>query len=331
MRLSQHLLARFSGGYLKAACLLLFTSYSVGVAAQYTPSEITLDNVDDTSELRSLHASGELSPRASISLDSGVLVYLELSYIQPFAADRQVLLDGEPIDPSRYETGRRYYRGSVAGDPESYAFLSVAPSGESSLYIDYAGNEYNGTISEQGSLLTLGQKASATARAAAWSEGTDAVKVPRLEPPLGPTQSQLAAPRLGAGSGGAESVPATAGWYGPWRLTVPAGQSYAGAVSRGPGVANVYIVPNGANPLDLNSCEYSKCFIENPEAGDYDVWVYKFGGEKGTPDLPASVNFGFAAPSPESQRNNSALAGNELYGATLAFELDDERVEIYLE
>ena len=130
--------------------------------------------------------------------------------------------------------------------------------------------------------------------------------------------------RLGGGSGGAESVTVAAGWYGPWRLTVPAGQSYAGAVSRGPGVANVYIVSNGANPLDLNSCEYSKCFIENPEAGDYDVWVYKFGGEKGTPDLPASVNFGFAAPSPESQRNNSALAGNELYGATLAFELDDE-------
>ena len=323
MRLSQHLLARFSGGYLKAACLLLFTSYSVGVAAQYTPSEITLDNVDDTSELRTLHASGELDTRVSTALDSGELIYLELSYIQPFAAERRVLLDGKPIDPSLYETQRRYYRGSVFGDPESYAFLSVEPSGEGSLYIDYAGNQYRGTISAQGSKLTVGQTESTAARTAAWP-ATDVVKVPELDPPSGPTQSQLAAPRLGGGSGGAESVTAAAGWYGPWRLTVPAGQSYAGAVSRGPGVANVYIVPNGANPLDLNSCEYSKCFIENPEAGDYDVWVYKFGGEKGTPDLPASVNFGFAAPSPESQRNNSALAGNELYGATLAFELDDE-------
>ena len=76
MRLSQHLLARFSGGYLKAVCLLLFTSYSLGVAAQYTPSEITLDNVDDTSELRTLHASGELDTRVSTALDSGELVYL---------------------------------------------------------------------------------------------------------------------------------------------------------------------------------------------------------------------------------------------------------------
>ena len=288
MRLSQHLFARFPGGYLKAACLLLFTSYSVGVAAQYTPSEITLDNVDDTSELRTLHASGELDTRVSIALDSGELIYLELSYIQPFADSRRVLLDGKPIDTSQYETGRRYYRGSVFGDPQSYAFLSVESSGESSLYIDFAGNQYRGTISAQGSKLTVGQTESTAARTAAWP-ATDVVKVPELDPPSGPTQSQLAAPRLGGGSGGAESVTATAGWYGPWRLTVPVGQSYAGAVSRGPGVANVYIVPNGANPLDLNSCEYSKCFIENPEAGDYDVWVYKFGGEKGTPDEHAGA------------------------------------------
>ncbi|MDA8773487.1 hypothetical protein N9M65_02795, partial [Luminiphilus sp.] len=215
MRRSQHVLEH-SFGYVKAIFLLLLSGYSSGVAAQHTPSEITLDNVDDTSELRSLHASGEFSPRVSIALDSGELVYLELSYIQPFAAGRRVLLDGKSIDPSQYETGRRYYRGSVFGDPESYAFLSVESSGESSLYIDYAGNQYKGTISEQGSQLTLGQKDSAAARAAAWPAKTDAVQVPRLEPPLGPTQSQLVAPRLGVGSGGAESVPAAAGWYGPW-------------------------------------------------------------------------------------------------------------------
>ena len=323
MRSSQHLLEHYFG-YVRAICLLLLSGYSSGVAAQHPSSEITLDNVDDTSELRSLHASGEFSPRASIALDSGELVHLELSYIQPFAAGRRVLLDGRPIDPSQYETGRRYYRGSVFGDPESYAFLSVAPSGESSLYIDYAGNEYKGTISEQGSQLTLGQKASAAARAAAWSTKTDAVQVPRLEPPSGPTQSQLIAPRRGVGSGGAESVPAAAGWYGPWRLTVPVGQSYASAINRGPGTANVYIVPKGANPLDPNSCDHQQCFIENPEAGDYDVWVYKFGEEMDTPDLPASVNFGFTASSPESRGSSPARAGNELWGATIAFEIDHQ-------
>ena len=323
MRSSQHVREHYFG-CVRAICLLLLSGYSSGVAAQHPSSEITLDNVDDTSELRSLHASGEFSPRVSIALDSGELVHLELSYIQPFAAGRRVLLDGRPIDPSQYETGRRYYRGSVFGDPESYAFLSVAPSGESSLYIDYAGNEYKGTISEQGSQLTLGQKASAAARAAAWSTKTDAVQVPRLEPPLGPAQSQLLAPRLGAGSGGAESVPAAAGWYGPWRLTVPVGQSYASAINRGPGTANVYIVPKGANPLDPNSCDHQQCFIENPEAGDYDVWVYKFGGEMGTPALPASVNFGFTASSPESRGSSPARAGNELWGATIAFEIDHQ-------
>ena len=321
MRSSQHVLERFLG-YVTALCIVLLSGYSSVVAAQRISSEITLDNVGDISELRRLHASGEFSTRASIALDSGKLVYLELSYIQPFAAGRRVLLDGKPIDPSLYETDRRYYRGSVFGDPESYAFLSVEPSGEGSLYIDYADSQYKGTISEQGSRLTLGQKDSAAAITAGSPPKTDAVHVPGLEPPSGPAQSQRVAPRLGAGAGGAKSVPAAAGWYGPYRLTVPAGQSYASVINRGPGVANVYIVPKGVNPLDPNSCDHQQCFIENPKAGDYDVWVYKFEGEKGTPDLPTTVNFGFAGSSPKGQGNNLARAGNELWGATLAFEID---------
>ena len=323
MRLNKHVVDHFLG-YVRAICLLLLSGYSLGVVAKPTLPAIALDNADDTSELRSLHASGELSTRASIELDSGKVVYFDLSYIQPFAADRRVLLDGKPIDPSLYETERRYYRGSVFGDPESYAFLSVEPSGEGSLYIYYANNQYKGTISEQGSQLTLGLKDSASAIAWGSPPETDAVHVPGLEPPSGPTQSQRVAPRLGAGAGGAESVPAAAGWYGPYRLTVPAGQSYASVINRGPGVANVYIVPKGANPLDPNSCDHQQCFIENPKAGDYDVWVYKFEGEKGAPDLPTTVNFGFAGSSPTSQGKKLPRAGNELWGATIAFEIDHQ-------
>jgi len=323
VRRNKHVVDHFLG-YVRAICLLLLSGYSLGVVAKPTLPAIALDNADDTSELRSLHASGELSTRASIELDSGKVVYFDLSYIQPFAADRRVLLDGKPIDPSLYETERRYYRGSVFGDPESYAFLSVEPSGEGSLYIYYANNQYKGTISEQGSQLTLGLKDSASAIAWGSPPETDAVHVPGLEPPSGPTQSQRVAPRLGAGAGGAESVPAAAGWYGPYRLTVPAGQSYASVINRGPGVANVYIVPKGANPLDPNSCDHQQCFIENPKAGDYDVWVYKFEGEKGAPDLPTTVNFGFAGSSPTSQGKKLPRAGNELWGATIAFEIDHQ-------
>ena len=168
------------------------------------------------------------------------------------------------------------------------------------LYIDFADNQYTGTISEQGNRLTLGQKDSAAAITAGSPPETDAVYEPGLEPPSGPAQSQRVAPRLGVGAGGAESVPAAAGWYGPYRLTVPAGQSYASVINRGPGVANVYIVPKGVNPLDPSSCDHQQCFIENPKAGDYDVWVYKFEGEKGAPDLPTTVNFGSAGSSPKA-------------------------------
>ena len=179
------------------------------------------DNAGDTSELRRLHASGELSPRL-IALDSGKLVYLELSYIQPFAAESGFYWMVS-IDPSLYESERRYYRGSVFGDPESYAFLSVEPSGEGSLYIDYANNQYNGTISEQGSQLTLGKKDSASAIPWGSLPKTDAVHVPRLKPPSGPTQSQRVAQRLGVGAGGAESVPAAAGGMDPTGSRCPLG------------------------------------------------------------------------------------------------------------
>ena len=220
MRRNKHVVDHFLG-YVRAICLLLLSGYSLGVVAIPTLPAIALDNANDTSELRSLHASGELSTRASIELDSGKVVYFELSYIQPFAADRRVLLDGKPIDPSLYETERRYYRGSVFGDPESYAFLSVEPSGEGSLYIYYANNQYKGTISEQGSQLTLGLKDSASAIAWGSPPETDAVHLHGLDPPSGPTQSQRVAPRLGVGAGGAESVPAAAGWYGCLLYTSP--------------------------------------------------------------------------------------------------------------
>ena len=102
MRISRHVLGHYFG-YVRAICLLLLSGYCSGVVAQHPSSEITLDNVDDTSELRTLHASGELDTRVSTALDSGELVYLELSYIQPFADSRRVLLDGKPIDASQYE------------------------------------------------------------------------------------------------------------------------------------------------------------------------------------------------------------------------------------
>ena len=38
--------------------------------------------------------------------------------------------------------------------------------------------------------------------------------------------------------------------------------------------------------------------------------------------MPTTVNFGFAGSSPGNHGNNLARAGNELWGATLAFEID---------
>jgi len=314
MRRSQRAFEGFFVGYLRALTASFLVGYSVLAAGQGVASDITLDDVDDTSELRELYASGDVSPRAAVKLDGDKLVYLDLAHVEVFAAGRRVLLDGKPLDPSSYETRHRYFRGSVPGDSGSFALLSVEPSGDGSFYIDYAGSQYRGTISEQGTKLTVGQKNTAAVRTIEWP-ATDVVEVPKLEPPMGPTAAQLSASASASTEPRSESIAITAGWYGPWTLTVPGGQSYAGAVNRGPGVANVYIVPKGTQATDQDYCEYSTCFIENPAAGDYDVYVYKFdSSSSGTsPDLATSVNFGFG----------STLLGNQLYTATLAVELDE--------
>ena len=124
---------------------------------------------------------------------------------------------------------------------------------------------------------------------------TDIEIAPQLEPPAGPSTAQLSKTRLAKFASRSEAVPVTAGWSGPWSLTVPPGQAYVGAVNRGPGIANAYVVPDGTNPWDVSYCDYSRCFIENPTAGDYDVWVYKFDSSNGGIDLPTSVNFGYGA------------------------------------
>ena len=314
MRLSQVALKRSPSGFFKAAYVLFVCCYPALAVSQDIKSEIWLDNVDDTSELRQLYVSGNSSTRASITLDTGDLVPLNLVHVDPFADGRRVLLDGKPLDPREYVSGRRYYRGSVLGDPLSYAFLSVQSSGDGNLYLDYAGSQYRGIVSEQGLDVTVSQSASMAVSAGAWP-ATDVVKVPELEPPSGPTAAQFSSPASAETDARSESIEVTLGWYGPWTLSVPAGQSYVGAVNRGPGVANAYIVPSGTNPTDQDYCEYSMCFIENPDAGDYDVWVYKFDSSSGSsvPDLATSVNFGYG----------STLSGNQLYTATLAIELDE--------
>jgi len=274
-----------------------------------------LDNVDDVAELRQIFESRERAPRISVDLGVGDSVTLALTYFEPFAPGRRVVLDGKVLKPEEYDTLSRYYRGSVRGHAGSYALLTVNPEGTASLHLDYANAQYKGVVTEQGTEVSVAQSTALAGNTSNWPT-TDVEEAPQLEPPAGPTPAQLSRASSGGSAARAESVAVTKGWYGPWSLTVPSGQSYAGAINRGPGVANAYIVPSGTNPWTVGYCEYSKCFIANPAAGDYDVWVYKFDSSDGggAVDLATSVNFGFGTQLSESQ----------LYSATLAIELDDD-------
>ena len=293
------------------ATLSLITS--IAAWPQDPVGELRLDNIDDVEELRKVVASGEHSLRIAVDLGEGGSAALGLRNFEPFALNRRVFFDGKLLKPADYDTGTHYYRGGISGDPGSYAFLAVEPVGTASLHIEHAGAHYKALITEQGTQMSVADNSALVGNWGNWP-ATDVESVPQLEPPTGPTPAQLSKGSSVESAARAESIAITKGWYGPWSLTVPSGQDYAGAVNRGPGVANAYIVPDGTNPRDVGYCEYSKCFIENPPAGDYDVWVYKFDSSNGGVDIATSVNFGYGAP----------LAGNQLYSATLAIELDDE-------
>lgn len=285
---------------------------TVSAGAQDRVLDLSLDNIDDVSQLRQLYESGKRTSRVYVDLDTADPLVLSLEYVEPFAKGRRVFLDGKRLKPEDYDSGNRYYRGSVLGEPLSYALLTVAPAGTASVYIDDGSEQYKGLIADNGTQVSRVMSTAAARGAPNWPV-TDIESVPQLDPPAGPTASQLSSKRSGQTAARAQSIVVAKGWYGPWSLTVPSGQAYVGAVNRGPGVANAYIVPDGTNPWDVSYCEYSKCFIQNPAAGDYDVWVYKFDSSSGYPDLTTSVNFGYGAPLSETQ----------LYAATLAVELDD--------
>ena len=297
-----------------ATAFLALASLAIAASsgAQDQTSDITLDNIDDVAQLRQLYESGERTSRISVDLDAVNPVVLSLEYFEPFAKGRRVFLDGKPLKPEDYESGNRYYRGRVLGDPLSYVLLTVGPTGIASVYIDDGSERFTGLIADSGTEVSRVTSTAAARGAPDWPV-TDIESVPQLDPPAGPTASQLSSKRSGQTAAREQSIAVAQGWYGPWSLSVPSGQAYAGAVNRGPGVANAYIVPDGTNPWDVSYCDYSKCFIQNPAAGDYDVWVYKFDSSSGSPDLTTSVNFGYGA----------ALAETQLYAATLAVELDD--------
>ena len=274
--------------------------------------DVTPDNANARNQLRQIFESPSDQLMLAVRLPDGTSLNLDLRSYQPFAPTSRVFLDGQLLDPSASRTEAHYYRGNVEGEAGTYAFISINTEGAAALHVDRFGDEYRGSMVGEELRLVRAQRAPNSV-GIDWP-ATDVVKPPLLEPPSGPSAAQLASQPTGNRSARAESIGVSAGWYGPFSLTVPAGQAYVGAVSRGPGIANSYLVTAGENPTNQSYCEYSKCFIEDPAAGDYDIYVYKFdsGSGGGVPDLPSQVNFGYGAQ----------LGEDELYSATLAIELD---------
>ena len=299
--------------FLKLAAVLFSLAPLAASGAQSADAvDLTAESVKPRNQLRQVFESPRDQLRLAVRMPDGTSLTLDLQSYKPFAPTSRVFLDGQKLDPSASGTQAHYYRGNVEGEAGTYAFIGIDTEGTAELHIDRFGAEYRGSMVGQELRLVRAQRASNSVDID-WP-ATDVVKPPLLEPPSGPSAAQLASQPTGNRSARAESIGVSAGWYGPFSLTVPAGQAYVGAVSRGPGIANSYLVTAGESPTEQSYCEDSKCFIENPAAGDYDIYVYKFDSSSAgwVPDLPSEVNFGYGAE----------LAEGELYSATLAIELD---------
>ena len=245
-------------------------------------------------------------------------VRLSLKPYQLFKKSRRTLLDGQALTDSELGTPKAYFRGVIEGMNDSFAFLSIDADGEASVFVESPLSQMSGDIAN-GVFHTSNNAPAARTDASSVSwPNNDVVTLPSISPPEPPSAAKPDAKSLGAASTTTTQtieMDVAKGWYGWGRsITVPPGQARVGIMNRGPGVAVVYVSsdPNFAN---VDHCEFERCFIENPEPGEYYVSAYKFDNTDAEwiPDLPSQASYGFS----------EELSEGELHVATIAIEMDD--------
>lgn len=291
--------------------LLALTTYS---ALASEPTQ-TIDLSRKAGLLRAdfvtVHSAHPDQLTLSITLEDGESVEATLRAYEPFRTPRVVLLDGQRLDSEAVGGRKRYYRGYQKNQPDTFAFLILSAAGEATLSLETNSGKFRGELQSSGFRLIPIDESDAVLPQGA---DPDFIVPPELIPdrydPAALNRSDPPAPE--PAESGSITVGSGQGWYGPYQIQVPQGQSYVGAVSRGPGSANVYVSDN-PNPAsvwsDLDYCEYSTCFIADPDAKSYYLSVYRFDDDYGE----LQVDFGFG----------SDLQDGALYIAKLAVELDD--------
>jgi len=266
------------------------------------------------SKFKEIHASQPETITLSLLIGAASAVKVTLQPYEPFRFPRVVQLDGEPLAISDIGGIKRYYRGNVNTEPDSFAFLTVSASGETKLSLDMMSGKFRGELESSGFRLAPAPSAESGNAFAPGAEPDFILPDSQIPEQYDSSEMSRSSPldtnNLGTGR---LTVGASSGWYGPYSIQVPEGQSYVGAVSRGPGNVNVYVSENPDPAVewsDLDYCEYSSCFISDPEAKTYYLSVYRFSDDYGD----VQVDFG----------SGSEITEGELYLSKMAVELDDD-------
>jgi hypothetical protein len=240
---------------------------------------------------------------------------LNLTRYSPFNASRKVWVESKALTPEQYGGDHVYYRGKIAGSRESYAFVAIQERGaKAKFYVGrhgdifegvWAGSAVNWRAPSESEALDDANKILA-------SDYPDYDTVPKRKVPRSRKQVRQSRPDpiTSAAPSNSIAIGPSAGWYGPYSIEVPAGANYVGAIDREDGLANVYVSTN-PNPASVDNphCEYSKCFIADPEPGTYYLSVYLFDDNTQT-----TVQFGYGTP----------LASDDLYLASVSVEIDKD-------
>ncbi|MDG2461099.1 MAG: M12 family metallo-peptidase, partial [Luminiphilus sp.] len=251
---------------------------------------------------------------------------LSLSKYEPFSSSRKVWLDGKPLSPDQYGGDKIYYRGTIEGDPSSYAFVTLNKNNNKVDFLVGKKNKlFNGAL-EAGAVRWRAPANKRPSLRPSLAQRTqiqgdpDYVDPPVLTPPkLTPGPS----PAYRSGSDTLRMprsirIGKQKGWHGPYAIDVPSGANYVSGVNRGSEQAAVYLSTN-PNPAavwpQLDHCESNRCGIADPDAGTYYVSVYRASDS----DKPMKVDIGYG----------NTLAPDDLYVATIAVEIDDKLYEMF--
>ena len=263
-------------------------------SALEAPVTLALTDSDITKSLvRSYAESAEALQLMLVDSELGEIT-LNMSSYSPFASTVMFVVD-ETDQGSESLNHRRYFRGAIEGFSDSYAFLSLLPTGDFDVSYEVAGSSRQGRM-RSGS-FRLSEPISKAEQTPQLLNLDDVIEPEELIVPADSKQSRYVREEV-IPVGPGRFLYEWPGYRAIYAIEVPAGQRHVGVISRGPASAGVVMAKDAPSYREINEaaegvCRFNgriegSCVLEYPEPGTYYFYVYHFSSG------PTQISVGFA-------------------------------------